>query len=1345
MDGLTAVTAPVDRTEPNSRTEPFPLTDLQEGYLVGTAPLIELGGFQPNYYLELDLAGVDLRRAQDAVRRLISRHEHLRSVVLAEGGQRVLDGNLAASFPLPVVDLCGVDRDTQEAAIRQTRERMAEQGLDPTRWPLVEIVVNRLRPYRARVHIRMSLLLLDGRSLRLLMSEWQQLYRDPGASLPLPSLSHRECRLAMLAQESTDAYREQWRYWEARLDSLPAAPQLPLARQPRNIDPVRFTRRTLHLGHAQWQRLCGTFHRHRILPTAALLHVFAEVLGGWAASPRFCLNVLHQGPVLRHPDWAGTVGQLGATLPLEVDLSQGGDFWRRGQRLQRQLWSDLNHGDVTAVRITRELAVRRGWMPRAALPYVFTSALGGPGTVSGRPACRMVSSSLQTPQVLIDNQVQYVAGGVTCVWDVVDDAYPPGLADTMFEAYRDMLAALSRPDAGHSRPDPVPGRHRRLVAAINRTAEALPVGRLEDGFLRHAAAAPHAPAVVASGRVMTYAELEAESRAVAGWLRARDVGRGDLVPVVMVKGWEQVVAVLGVLRAGAAYCPVDADLPPERIRHLLDEGTARVVLGQSHRPDATADVPVEVLHVDQVKPDGNPLPAPEGDGDDLAYVIYTSGSTGLPKGVMIEHRSALNTILDINRRVGLDHTDRVFGISSLSFDLSVWDIFGTLAAGATLILPDATARPDPIGWAAAAAGAYGVTVWNSVPALAEMLVEVVEQWPEAGRPPVRAFLVSGDWIPTALPHRMRRLWPGVRVVAMGGATEAAIWSNSYEIGEVDPAWRSIPYGTPLANQTMRVLDHRLAVRPPWATGRIYIGGAGLARGYWRDEERTAQRFVRHPATGERLYWTGDLGRYRPDGVIEFLGREDRQLKIQGFRVEPGEVESAIRALPGVRECVVCAEDLPGGGRRLVALVVPGEGAGLDPGAIDARLRARLPYYLVPGRIEVMAHLPLTSNGKVDLGRAVGGAVTTHARAGTGPGTDPADGELVRRLSEVWAELLQVPEVGPDDDFFGLGGNSLVALRLVNRVRAELSVDLPFGQVFEAPTVRALAGRIAGGAPGGGCAVTLSAAATTAGAPELFLFHPVGGSAASYAELAHAWPGPVRAFQSPALIASVGAGLDPDLPAMAARYREELRRLAPRGPYLLGGWSMGGVLAYEVGRLLAGEGESARVVMIDSDLRNVRLPDTEPARHLEFLRDLAAGRLPAAAVDAIRAAPVPALARVARDVAVRYGLLPGELDLSGYQRLMGVHTHNLAVLGAYRPGRFELPALLLVAGEVDRSDPVPAWRAVCPGIEVEVWPCDHYSIVGGEQAAAIAVRITGWLVDSGQPVPIDQQEEVSEHA
>jgi acyl-coenzyme A synthetase/AMP-(fatty) acid ligase/acyl carrier protein len=421
---------------------------------------------------------------------------------------------------------------------------------------------------------------------------------------------------------------------------------------------------------------------------------------------------------------------------------------------------------------------------------------------------------------------------------------------------------------------------------------------------------------------------------------------------------------------------------------------------------------------------------------------------------MIEHRGAANTVADVNRRFGISEADRVLALSSLSFDLSVWDLFGVLGAGGRVVLPDPAASRDPAHWHELVLR-EGLTVWNSVPALVELYVEHLERHGEPWPGHLRLVMMSGDWIPVGLPARIRGLGSQAGLISMGGATEASIWSIVYPIGEVDPAWKSIPYGRPMTNQTFHVLDDRLDPCPDWVPGQLYIGGAGLARGYWKDEARTRASFFTHPRTGERLYRTGDLGRWLPDGTIEFLGREDLQVKIQGYRVELGEVEAALARHPGVRDAVVAAVGEARGHKRLVAWYVADARQG-DVGPADLRtwLEARLPDYMVPLLYVPLEALPLTSNGKVDrkaLPSPESSRPVPREDRFAAPRT-PAEQRMVR----LWETVLRVPRVGVHDELFELGGDSMLALRLLAEIEKDFGRRLPLAAFFQDATVERLA-------------------------------------------------------------------------------------------------------------------------------------------------------------------------------------------------------------------------------------------------------------------------------------------------
>ncbi len=926
---------------------PFPLTDVQQAYWVGRSGAFELGNVSTHAYMELDFEELDLERFEAALGRMIRRHDMLRAVVLPEGTQRILAE--VPDYEIEVLDLRRSAGAELEERLEREREELSHRVQPTDRWPLFEFRATRLPGDRVRLHVSRDALIFDAWSAFILFSELFRLYAEPEVELPPLEISYRDYVLAEKELEQSELYRRDWQYWLDRIATLPPAPDLPLAIDPASLDQPRFTRRSAVLEAATWSRLKERAARSGLTPSGLVLAAYAEVLGRWSRSSRFTLNLtlFHRLPL--HPRVQDLIGDFTSLTLLEVDAAPGEPFALRARRLQEQLWEDLEHRHVGGVRVMRELARQRGRSGSAMMPVVLTSTLAL--DVSQREIsleqhrAEIVYGLAVTSQVWLDHSASEQAdGSVELHWNAVEDLFPEGMLDAMFAAYRGLLADLARDEeawTGEGAPE-LPEEEMAARRRANATEAPVPEGLLHDGFRRRAAEAPDALAVIDSRRSVTYGELDRTANRLGHELRRLGARPNALVAVCMEKGWEQSAAVLGVLASGAAYLPVDPALPAERRFHLLERGEATLVLTQPwleerlEWPDA-----VTVVAVEEDGPAGEgPVEEPPEtvqDPGDLAYVLFTSGSTGQPKGVMIDHRGALNTIVDVNLRFDVTAGDRILGLSSLGFDLSVWDVFGVLAAGGTLVLPEPDASRDPQRWAALVEE-HGVTLWNTVPALLQMLVEYAAGSPSApSLASLRLALLSGDWIPLSLPDRFRRLAPSARVVSLGGATEASIWSILHPVGEVDPEWPSVPYGKPMVNQRFHVLDERLEPCPTWVPGHLYIAGVGLARGYWRDEERTRASFFEHPRTGERLYRTGDLGRYLPSGDIEFLGREDQQVKIRGHRIELGEIEAAVDQHPAVEGCVVSA---PGEreNRRLVAYVVPDAGAAAAAAATGAARR-----------------------------------------------------------------------------------------------------------------------------------------------------------------------------------------------------------------------------------------------------------------------------------------------------------------------------------------------------------------------------------------------------------------------
>jgi amino acid adenylation domain-containing protein len=705
---------------------------------------------------------------------------------------------------------------------------------------------------------------------------------------------------------------------------LAGMPRLPLVGDPRSVQAPEHRQRQRRIPADTWRCLRTRGQAAGLSVSTVLAGAFVATLTAWSRDSRFSIGL-------------GT-GRTG----IDVD-TQPAD----------------TGPPVCLLECMRTLQMQRPLpMPQPATVR-YSSGLGDgwPAGGTGAPA----------GEVLLAHHVAEDGAELVLTWRTLDAAFPTGLLDDLVAAHAELVEQLADDPAVWTDPAPelLPERQRQTRKLVNATDMPLEPLLLHEPFWQQAAHTPQAPAIIAADRTVTYAQLRSGATAVAAQLTNLGPQRNRVVAVVMDRCWEQYVAVLGVLAAGAAYVPITPDLPTDRIHHLLRHAQATVAVTHPQLVDTLA-LPDEVAPlmvteqmlaaaVDETPP---LLQQPE----DLAYIIYTSGSTGQPKGVMISHRAAVNTILDINRRFQVGQQDRVFALSSLGFDLSVYDIFGLLAAGGAIVVPPPDASRAPWEWTELLT-THRVTIWNTVPALMEMLVEYA-----AGRrlpiaDSLRLVLMSGDWIPVTLPARIReRANPDIALIGLGGATEASIWSNFYPIGEVDPAWPSIPYGKPLTNQFFEVLDPALRRRPELVPGELYIGGTGVAMGYWRDPDKTRRSFITHPRTGERLYRTGDLGRYLTDGNLEFLGREDFQVKIHGFRIELGEIEATLLSHPEVTGAVVTAVDAAGGGKRLVAYLTP---TAVPVDQIREYLSAKLPAHMVPDHLLTLDAFPLTANGKVD--------------------------------------------------------------------------------------------------------------------------------------------------------------------------------------------------------------------------------------------------------------------------------------------------------------------------------------------------------------------------------------------
>ncbi|CAL9339254.1 D-alanine--D-alanyl carrier protein ligase [Streptomyces sp. enrichment culture] len=989
---------------PATEEETFPLTPVQASYLAGRAEGMPLGGVATYYYYEYDRSPgdldplVDVERLQTAWNTLIDHHPMLRMTVDDRGHQRIAEA--PGPYRIGVTDLRREPPVGEREALSAQRRQRSHQNRPTDSWPLFDIHASLLPDGRTRLHVGVDVLLTDLAGWMLLMRQWGRLVQDPEHRLPEPPARFADLQRARLTDPEWAARRARDRaYWAERAPALPPAPHLPLRRDPADTTPPRFVRSGAELDAGTWAELRTRCTEHAVTPTAALLAAFAVVLGRWGAGERICLNTtLFDRP----EDDGGTEGVVGdftttalvGTPPFTPAEWKG--FADYATAVNHRFWEDLDHRSVSGVEVLRETRAHTAPSVRAPQhPVVFTSGVGLAG--DGEPPAAWIGREVygvsQTPQVLLDHIVWDEGGRLRLAWDAVEGAFPDGWTAALLDAYVRLLHTLTHPAAWHDAAlgwDPSFRPEEPLDARPFPAAGPL----LHDPAAHAARRDPRRPALHTTSGTVTHTRLAENAAATAALLTAHGVGPGDMVAVVCEKGAAQITAVLGVSLSGAGYLPVEPSWPAARIATVCERaGVRHALTGRGVRTGFPEGVTTHRLTAagrptrGAAAATGPVPPARAPRPEDLAYTIFTSGSTGSPKGVEIEHRAARTTIDDIVDRFAIGPEDRVLALSALSFDLSVFDIYGVLGAGGSLVLPDPARQRDPQHWLEQAAR-HGVTVWNTAPALLEMLVEYAELEPEeatAALRTLRLVMLSGDWIPLTLPDRLRRLAPQAEVMSLGGATEAAIWSITHPVGRTDPHWRSIPYGRALRGQSFHVLDEDGAPCPVGEAGELFIGGDGLARGYTGDPVQTAERFAVHPVLGRRLYRTGDLGRWTADGTIEFLGRVDRQVKIRGHRIELGEVEAVLARHEAVSRCVVSSLRAPDGRPRLVAhLTLGGTGAEPTAGELADALRERLPDYMVPSRFVILDQLPVTANGKIDHA-----ALAATKGPDDGPDTAPA--------------------------------------------------------------------------------------------------------------------------------------------------------------------------------------------------------------------------------------------------------------------------------------------------------------------------------------------------------------------
>lgn len=893
MSYLKKKNAPVH--DETSRYEAFELTDIQTSYLLGSSDVYNYGQVGCKVFAELDTPILKISKLTEAWSTVIMRHDMLRAEIFSDGKQKV---QKEVEIPaIRVIDASGDEDILVEQKLCLLEKEKLQHKFCAGEWPFYDLVLVHRRD-RDILCLTVDMLIADFSSMKIIVNELEDAYY--GRPLCDISLTYKDILTWRKNNLSEKKYEVARRYWINRIDFFPEAPELPIRKNSaENNGEFEFEQYSFKLPPDMFKKLTEIAKNHEITLSNLFLTVYAKIIGLWSRQQDFVLNITMSDRPDVHVDIAKVIGDFTIVNLLEVHNGGRMPFFTQAEKIQNQLFTDLTYKQFTGIEMMREMN-RREEKTRF-FPIVYTSTLGSTKEDEKR-RFRLVHKITQTPQVFLDCQVFSMEDTVMINWDVRKNIFPDGMINDAFAMFCKMIRRLAEDkyDVDMYVEMGLPPRMVKKRAEMNNTKGTIPTGLLQDRVMKNILNYPNRVAVITSEKEYSYEELGRYAASVSHALRINGVIKDNLIAVNLEKGIWQIATVLGILWTGCAYLPLDIEQPDERKREIMSSSsTGFCVTADYLKMDDVciiniADIQIaEKLMYEEVR----------AEEDSLAYVIYTSGSTGKPKGVAISHRSALNTIIDMNERYGITSKDRILAVANLAFDLSVYDIFGILSAGGAMVLPDQKEMKNPHHWGKMICK-YHVTIWNSVPAQMQMLVFYVRGENEKMHSTLRTVFLSGDWIPVTLPEEVKSVFPGCRVISLGGATEASIWSIHYDIESEMKFQNSVPYGFPLKNQYFRILNENMDDCPDMVTGELMIGGLGLAQGYLNDYDQTSQSFIVHPANGERLYRTGDIGRYIGECGIEFQGRKDTQVKINGHRIELSEIESDLRKEKDIEDCAV---------------------------------------------------------------------------------------------------------------------------------------------------------------------------------------------------------------------------------------------------------------------------------------------------------------------------------------------------------------------------------------------------------------------------------------------------------
>ena len=1042
------------------RFDDFPLTGMQQAYYFGRMDNMHLGTTPTHLYIEVDIKDFDKAKFVRVLNRITETHDALRLRVSDEGTQRIVPQQIITEDMITFADASQLDEEEKQRTIVAVRKAINSIDIDYTDSPLARVTVVLTGDGSARVGLYLDGFVADGWSQDILLRDFDALWKDETQQLAEEKYLFRDYVNFVNSLKTGEAYEKARDFWMERLPELPGVPELPLKKAADDIYDPSIKNLDRYMGMDEWNAFEKKCKAHGITTSNAMMTVFGRVLARWSRQNRFVINIPMIKRFFEQADFEDTFGICTDFIIFDMKYDRTLGFGQEAHRNQEHMEQLIGNSLFSGMDVIREMSKQRGTLGNAT-PVVFTSLVDVPE--HSYEYVKKVFFQTHTSQVWIDAIVLKSGGRIQFSWDYVADLFEDHTVNAMIDTLVSEIRRLALHDDAwdNTAIEPVSAFPVNLDSAAGPVTE-VEYRPLAEMLLDSFAAHGENVAVISCGREYTYNELLGRSYEIAAKLQEFGLRQGGRAVILMDKCFDQVASVIGTVLCGAAYVPLDTQNTSSRIAYCFEQTEAAAILTDRQMLATYPEIKDTCIVVDTGEmtpgevPGKNGFVRPEYSLDDLYGIIYTSGSTGMPKGVMLHQAGLINCMAFTRKLLHLTETDRMISLTNLCHDMSIYDIFGILAEGAAVVLPDKDKTKDPDNWLKIIRD-HKVTLWNSVPAITEMMLTAADYSGDADITSLRVILMGGEKLKKSIPTRLRKLNPEIEIYNVGGPTEATIWSIYHKYQEEDQKRDRIPQGRGVDNVKYFVMNDDLQLCPCDVQGLMYTEGINVSRGYLKEEEKTKQVFITNPYTGNLMYNTGDLGKYLPNGEIDILGRNDDQIKINGKRIELGEIETCCLRVDKVSSAVAVYSEEAG----MIALFYAA-GEGFDEKALRHELEKHLPEYMLPAVYTRLSEMPVTSNGKIDR-KKLASQIDTEALMAEKATSDRPLNRIESALMEIYRENLNRSDITAGDNFFRAGGDSLKAIKLLHEITEKVDPNVQLTDIFRFPTVEKLAEHIGEGA------------------------------------------------------------------------------------------------------------------------------------------------------------------------------------------------------------------------------------------------------------------------------------------